>query len=66
VPSAVIASFSYEAATAVLRITFVSGLVYQYRQVPPTVYEGLKNARAKGIYFNNVIKDKYLFQKTNE
>lgn len=62
-PSTVIASIDYTPETEELRITFVSGIVYRYLKVPETVYQQLKNSRAKGISFNQLIKDKYTFEK---
>ena len=62
-PSTVIASISYDTATATLRITFVSGLIYDYQQVPEEVYQALKTSDAKGIYLNRYIKGKYPFEK---
>lgn len=61
-PSSVIAHFIYQAATETLIITFVSGLVYAYNEVPEEIYLGLKNSKSKGIYFNKFIKDHYHFE----
>jgi hypothetical protein len=62
-PSTVISSIQYDPATAVLRISFVSGLVYEYKNVPEEVYTSLKTSKIKGIYFNQHIKGRYPFQK---
>ena len=43
----------------VLTITFVSGAVYDYLFVPEEVYLQMKSTVAKGIFFNQHIKDKY-------
>ncbi|MET0394134.1 MAG: KTSC domain-containing protein [Chitinophagaceae bacterium] len=64
-PSTVIASISYDTTTATLRVRFVSGLVYDYKEVPEEVYRALKTSDAKGIYLNRHIKGKYLFEKVN-
>lgn len=60
-PSSVIAHFSYTPLTSILKITFVSGKVYNYEQVPPEVYEKLKSSDSKGKYFNQFIKNKFKF-----
>lgn len=62
-PSTVIKSFSYDEATQILQITFVSGLVYDYLDVPPNIYHTMKQSTSKGIYFNRNIKDKFSFVK---
>jgi hypothetical protein len=62
-PSTVISKFNYNAATETLQIKFISGMVYNYLKVPEQVYLDMKNSRAKGIYFNEHIKDSYKFEK---
>ncbi len=62
-PSTVISSFSYDQATETLRVKFVSGLEYDFKKVPPTIYESMKASKAKGIYFNQYIKGKFEFLK---
>ena len=62
-PSTVIASFSYNADRHALTIVFVSGMVYQYKNVPEEIYKAMKSSTSKGIYFNKHIKDKYEFEK---
>lgn len=62
-PSTVIANIMYDAVTANLRITFVSGMIYEYKNVPQEVYNALKTSGAKGIYLNRNIKGKYKFEK---
>ena len=62
-PSAVISTINYDTATSTLRITFVSGMIYDYKNVPQEIYHALKTSGAKGIYLNQHIKSKYLFEK---
>jgi hypothetical protein len=62
-PSAVVAGISYDTASSTLRVHFVSGLVYDYKNVPEEVYIALKTSGAKGIYLNRHIKGKYAFEK---
>ena len=62
-PSTVIASMKYDIETSVLRITFVSGMVYDYKDVPVEIYTQLKTSKSKGIYFNKNIKNQYEFEK---
>ncbi|QDW24613.1 KTSC domain-containing protein [Pedobacter sp. KBS0701] len=65
-PSSVIKYFSYDTATETLKIIFVTGMVYLYKNVPGKIYEMLKASGSKGRYFNSKIKDKYKFQKLEE
>ena len=64
-PSTVIHTMDYSAATRTLRIVFVSGLVYDYKDVPPEEYAALRSAFAKGIYFNTHIKNNYTCEKVD-
>jgi len=62
-PSTVIDHFSYDSKTSELKITFLSGKVYIYKNVPDEVFEGLKTAGSKGQYFNALVKNKYKFRR---
>ena len=64
-PSTVISSMNYNVDTATLTITFVSGLVYEYKNIPEEIYTALRTSGAKGIYFNAHIKGKYDFEKVS-
>ena len=55
-PSTVISKFFYDAENRMLKIAFVSGIVYEYKNVPEKVYEEMKASGAKGIYLNQYIK----------
>lgn len=50
-------------ANGVLEIEFKHGGVYQYFNVPTSVYEDLMTAESKGKYFHQFIRDKYEFVK---
>jgi hypothetical protein len=62
-PSSVVSTMNYDAATSTLRITFVSGMIYDYKNVPQEIYIAMKTSGAKGIYLNQHIKGKYKFEK---
>ncbi|GAA0534431.1 lysyl-tRNA synthetase class 2 [Chitinophaga japonensis] len=64
-PSSVVAHMSYDPAAATLRIVYVSGTVYDYKGVPPRVYDAMKKASSKGQYLNRHIKGKYDFVKVS-
>jgi hypothetical protein len=65
-PSTVIEHFSYDQDSSSLRITFITGKVYVYKDVPEAIYKALKIAGSKGRYFNYFIKDKFKFKKVKE
>jgi hypothetical protein len=62
-PSTVISSINYEDDSNTLRIIFVSGMIYDYKNVPEDVYFSLKISGAKGIFLNQKIKGKFPFEK---
>jgi hypothetical protein len=62
-PSTVVAHMEYNVPQQTLRITFVSGLVYNYLHVPEHLYNKMKSATSKGTFLNKHIKGKYDFEK---
>lgn len=62
-PSTVIEHFTYDPEQLTLKITFRSGNVYVYKQVPEYIYEELQIAGSKGQYFNNFIKNIYDYER---
>jgi hypothetical protein len=64
-PSSVIKSMDYDAAAAVLKIIFVSGVIYEYKNVPENVYQSMKSSSSKGAYLNTHIKNNFEYKKLN-
>jgi hypothetical protein len=62
-PSSVVLRIDYNASTGILKITFVSGKVYDYENVPEDVYVAMKTSGSKGIFFNEHIKGKFPFKR---
>jgi len=59
-----IRSVGFDQARSILEIEFQSGSVYQYRDVPRDIYDGLLSAASKGGYFEAHIKDAgFAFQR---
>lgn len=58
-PSAVIRSFDYQPETRDLVITFTTGRRYCYAGVPADVAADFRQAFAKGIFFNQRIRDRF-------
>jgi hypothetical protein len=65
-PSSVIQHFKYDAASHRLRVFFVSGIAYDYLNVPKNLYDQFRNAFSKGKFLNEEIKGKYPFKKVDE
>jgi len=61
VQSSVMTFVQYDDEARELDITFTSGKIYRYLDVPPAVYEELLGAESKGEYFNDCIKDEFAF-----
>ncbi len=61
--SSVIRRFDYDASRRRLRVTFISGDIYDYDAVPPEVAEGLRAAPSKGRYFGPNIRDSYVYRR---
>jgi hypothetical protein len=64
-PSSVISFMRYYPDTSTLRVGFVSGMIYDYKNVPEKVYRAMKSSISKGSYLNRHIKEKYAFEKVS-
>jgi hypothetical protein len=62
-PSSVVARFNYDKDTNTLTVVFVSGMVYDYLEVPEEVYNEMKSSGSKGTYLNLHIKGHYDYKK---
>jgi hypothetical protein len=58
-PSTVIRHFSYDEPQRRLRVTFTSGDVYDYFDVPPDLPADWRAAFSKGIFFAERVRDRY-------
>lgn len=65
-PSSVVSHINYFADRKVLRITYVLGMVYDYKNVPEEVFHDMKKAFSKGTYLNTHVKGKFAFEKVEE
>jgi hypothetical protein len=63
VDSSNIADVGYDETSATLEVGFHNGTVYQYFDVPQTVYQEFMGAASKGIFFNANIKNNYRYAK---
>ena len=58
-PSSVISSFTYEPERRRLIVTFVTGRVYEYADVPAGVAANFRASFSKGVFFNEHIRNKF-------
>ncbi len=63
VDSSNIAAVGYEDTTMILEVLFHNGTIYQYFDVPRTVYEELMSADSKGTFLNTNVKNNYRYTK---
>lgn len=64
VDSSNLASVGYHSQTQTLEIEFIHGGIYQYYNVPKSIYESLMNASSHGQYFDrNIKKAGYRYSK---
>ena len=62
-PSSVVASIKYLPDKSILRVVFVSGSVYDYKNVPEEVYNAMRTSGSKGTFLNQHIKGHFKFIK---
>lgn len=62
-PSSVVNNMSYDPESSTLRIVYVSGIAYDYKNVPEKVYKAMRAATSKGTFLNRFIKGHYPFKK---
>jgi len=58
-PSTVIQSFTYEPERRRLIVTFVTGRVYEYADVPAGVAANFRASFSKGVFFNEHIRENF-------
>ena len=64
VQSSNLESVGYDAATATLEVAFLNGSIYQYFNVPASVYEGLMTAPSHGHFLDVYVKKAgYLYKR---
>ncbi|MGN6515083.1 MAG: KTSC domain-containing protein [Rhizomicrobium sp.] len=65
-PSAVIASYTYNADVKELSIAFRSGARYTYKNVPLDTFDALNHAFSKGEFFQSRIRDHFEYRREPE
>jgi hypothetical protein len=62
-PSSVVAEIKYDKLSHTLRVIYVSGVIYDYKDVPEQIYIAMKTAFSKGTFLNLYVKGKFEFVK---
>ena len=63
VVSSNVESVGYDEDTEILRVKFLTGAIYEYKNVPLMEFEQLKNASSVGSYLNRNIAKNYPYEK---
>ena len=61
VDSTTLRTVGYDAERQILQIEFQNRSIYQYFEVPATIYQELMHAPSKGAYFNRSIRPRFDF-----
>lgn len=64
VTSSSLATVGYDDATQTLEVEFTNGHVYQYFDVPQSVFDSLLGSESLGAFFNAEIRGSYRFART--
>jgi hypothetical protein len=62
-PSTAIANIEYDRTRERLTVTFVTGRIYEYVDVPSEVAASFQSAFSKGTFFNSYVRDRYDFRE---
>jgi len=62
-PSTAIAGIEYDKEAERLTVTFATGRIYQYVDVPAEVAASFQSAFSKSTFFNGYIRDRYDFRE---
>ena len=65
VSSSNISSIGYDPKNEVLEVAFLDGSIYQYLEVPESVYKSMMKSPSKGKYLHNNLKEIYIYGKIN-
>ncbi|MEL1263078.1 KTSC domain-containing protein [Pseudoxanthomonas putridarboris] len=59
VNSSAISAIGYDQRTMRMSIRFIQGDTYDFCGVPAHIFQDLLNAKSKGTYYNDHIRDRY-------
>jgi hypothetical protein len=61
--SSVVEAVAYDEARQHLDVKLRTGRAYRYLDVPPEIYHAFITAGSKGRYYNDHIRDVYLYER---
>ena len=61
--SEAVEDIKYDDTRQRMRVTFTTGRVYDYLDVPPDEYQGFRDAESWGKYFNANIRNRYEYRE---
>lgn len=61
--SSAIRTVEYDEARQHLVITLANGRTYRYLDVPPEVYQQFLAAESKGRFYNDHVRDAYIYER---
>ena len=64
VESSNVESVGYHLASSTLEIEFIGGVVYQYFDVPHSIYDGLLSAESPGGFVHQQIRGVFRYART--
>lgn len=53
----------YEQKKNMLRVEFIAGSIYQYEQVPETLFQAFLEAPSHGRFFDTQVKGRYPYRR---
>jgi hypothetical protein len=58
-----IKAIGYDTSTKILHVEFNNNTLYEYKNVPQEIYDGLINTSSQGSYLAQHIKGVYLYRR---
>lgn len=65
IESSSLASVGYDPKRRQLEVEFRTGHVYDYFEVPRSVYEGLRAAASAGRFFTSSVRNRFRYRKVS-
>lgn len=65
IQNSTVLQIGYDVDTHTLQVTFSGGRTYQYDQVPKTVADSFLNAKSKGAFVAEQLRNKYTYRCLN-
>jgi len=62
-PSTAIRALAYDPEHEAMFVTFVSGEIYAYAEVPRAVFEAFQSSGSRGRFFQSHVRDRYRYRR---